>query len=297
MNPLADGLDRTYDGVMRFGYTILYVRDVAAALDFYERAFEQKRRFVHESGQYAELETGATTLAFAGHELAALSVPSCVQRHRGGPRADPPSRSASSPRTSRRVRARGRGRRAGGEPAARKPWGQEVAYVRDLDDNLVEIASPVLADAGVDVVEQRLGVLELEVLRQVLGGVLARAAAERHVEGDQAGALVGGGGGAAPPAATAAAAAPPLSAAGLLHHAGRHGEALRSWRRGPARRTSAKPARSWSSSALSDAALVRSEPVSDSTEARARSSSSSSSRSIEPARSAIRSAISFTRST
>ena len=45
---------------MRFGYTILYVADVAASLDFYERALGQHRRFVHESGQYAELDTGET---------------------------------------------------------------------------------------------------------------------------------------------------------------------------------------------------------------------------------------------
>ena len=47
---------------MRFGYTILYVVDVAASLDFYERAFDQRRRLLHESGQYGELDTGATTL-------------------------------------------------------------------------------------------------------------------------------------------------------------------------------------------------------------------------------------------
>ena len=73
---------------MRFGYTILYVRDVAASLEFYERAFDQKRRFLHESGQYAELETGATTLAFAGRELAALSVPAAFQ---------PPEADSSAP--------------------------------------------------------------------------------------------------------------------------------------------------------------------------------------------------------
>ena len=36
---------------MRLGYVILYVPDVAAAVEFYERAFGLSRRFVHESGQ------------------------------------------------------------------------------------------------------------------------------------------------------------------------------------------------------------------------------------------------------
>jgi uncharacterized glyoxalase superfamily protein PhnB len=43
---------------MKLGYTILYVVDVASSLSFYERAFGFKRRFLHESGTYGELETG-----------------------------------------------------------------------------------------------------------------------------------------------------------------------------------------------------------------------------------------------
>src|SRR3954467_14304331 len=60
---------------MRFGYTILYVGDVAASVDFYERAFGLERRLLHDSGEYAELETGATALAFASRELAGENVP------------------------------------------------------------------------------------------------------------------------------------------------------------------------------------------------------------------------------
>jgi lactoylglutathione lyase len=60
---------------VRFGYTILYVDDVGRSLDFYERALGVQRRFVHESGEYGELETGATALAFATHELAASNLP------------------------------------------------------------------------------------------------------------------------------------------------------------------------------------------------------------------------------
>ncbi|WP_228028007.1 VOC family protein [Chitinibacter fontanus] len=55
---------------MQFGYTIIYVSDVAASLGFFERAFGFSLRFLHESGQYGELETGATTLAFAQQDLA-----------------------------------------------------------------------------------------------------------------------------------------------------------------------------------------------------------------------------------
>ncbi|MBB4843275.1 catechol 2,3-dioxygenase-like lactoylglutathione lyase family enzyme [Paucibacter oligotrophus] len=45
---------------MNFAYTIVYVADVAASLAFFEQAFGLKRRFLHESGAYGELDTGAT---------------------------------------------------------------------------------------------------------------------------------------------------------------------------------------------------------------------------------------------
>jgi lactoylglutathione lyase len=128
---------------MRFGYTILYVRDVASSLDLYERAFAQRRRFVHDSGQYAELETGATTLAFASRDLVASNLP---------PQFRPAEVGAPTPAfevcfVTEDVReAFGRAVEAGAEPVSEpqtKPWGQDVAYVRDADGNLVELASPI----------------------------------------------------------------------------------------------------------------------------------------------------------
>jgi lactoylglutathione lyase len=127
---------------MLFGYTILYVRDVPASLAFYERAFGQRRRFLHESGQYAELETGATALAFAALELAASNLPKELT---------PAVAAKSAPSfevcfvTEDVGGAYERAVGAGAEPVSAplsKPWGQDVAYVRDPDGTLVEIASP-----------------------------------------------------------------------------------------------------------------------------------------------------------
>ena len=127
---------------LRFGYTILYVSDVGASLDFYERALGQRRRFVHESGQYAELDTGPTTLALAAHELAAANVPGLYR---------PERRTGAQPTFEVCFvtdDVQGAFDRAVAEGAAEvtplqtKPWGQDVAYVRDPDGNLVEIASP-----------------------------------------------------------------------------------------------------------------------------------------------------------
>ena len=127
---------------MRFGYTILYVVDVAASLDFYERALGQRRRFVHESGQYAELDTGETVLALAAHELAAANLPGVYR-----PERPPETRPAFEVCfvTDDVQGAFDRAIAEGAEavtPPQTKPWGQHVAYVRDPDGNLVELASP-----------------------------------------------------------------------------------------------------------------------------------------------------------
>ena len=64
---------------MKFGYTILYVQDVPRSVAFYEDAFGLHRKFVHEEGLHAEMDTGTTTLAFAAYGLA-KSAPSCATK-------------------------------------------------------------------------------------------------------------------------------------------------------------------------------------------------------------------------
>ena len=129
---------------VRFGYTILYVSDVEASLGFYERALGQRRRFVHESGQYAELDTGDTALALAAHELAASNLPGVFRPDRRTSRGGAPGFEVCF--VTRDVQAAfDRAVEEGAEavsPMQTKPWGQDVAYVRDPDGNLVEIASP-----------------------------------------------------------------------------------------------------------------------------------------------------------
>jgi uncharacterized glyoxalase superfamily protein PhnB len=124
----------------RFGYTILYVRDVSASLDFYERAFDQRRRLLHESGQYAELDTGETTLAFASHELAAANLPQAF-RPPGAEQTSYEVCFVTDDVTASYARAIEAGAVTVSPPQA-KPWGQEVAYVRDPDGTLIELAAP-----------------------------------------------------------------------------------------------------------------------------------------------------------
>jgi lactoylglutathione lyase len=60
---------------MKFGHTLVYVPGVPASLAFFEGAFGFTRRFLYESGDYGELETGETTLAFAALSLGESHFP------------------------------------------------------------------------------------------------------------------------------------------------------------------------------------------------------------------------------
>lgn len=127
---------------MRLGYAILYVPDVAATVEFYERAFGLARRFVHESGTYAEMETGATALAFAAESLAeANGLAIRASRPRELPAAFEVALVTDDPEGAFR-----RATEAGAVPVKSvetKPWGQKVGYVRDLNGALVELCSPI----------------------------------------------------------------------------------------------------------------------------------------------------------
>jgi lactoylglutathione lyase len=129
--------------MMKFAYTILYVNDVAQSVEFYEKAFGLKQRFLHESGQYAEMETGTVTLAFTGIELANSNLPDGFQQNT----LDKQPAGLEIGFVTEDVEAAFAQAIANGaialvEPKV-KPWGQTVAYVRDLDGILVELASPV----------------------------------------------------------------------------------------------------------------------------------------------------------
>lgn len=128
---------------MKFGYTIVYVPDVAASLAFFEKAFGFARRFLHESGAYGELNTGETTLAFAAHSLGAMHF------HDGYIEASasrkPLGMEVAFVATSVQE-AHAKALSAGAvelKAPELQPWGQVVSYVRCPDGTLVELCSPI----------------------------------------------------------------------------------------------------------------------------------------------------------
>lgn len=125
---------------MRLGYVIHHVSDVPATVGFYERAFGLARRFVHESGDYAEMETGATALAFGARSLIERMGLPCPSP--GAPAAGIEIALVTFEVEAAFERAVSAGA-APIKPPERQPWGQTVAYVRDPDGFLVELCTPM----------------------------------------------------------------------------------------------------------------------------------------------------------
>lgn len=127
---------------MRLGYVIVYVADVPATVEFYERAFGLTRRFLHESNMYGEMETGGTALAFAAEALIEENgVAARRNRQNDHPAGAEIGLVTDDVGTAYR-KAVSAGALAYKEPAV-KPWGQTVGYVRDNSGFLVEICSPM----------------------------------------------------------------------------------------------------------------------------------------------------------
>ena len=129
--------------MIKFAYTILYVKDVSASISFYEAAFGFQRKFISPDQDYAELITGNTTLSFASISLASTNLTDGFLE----------SSTAAKPFgieigfTVVDVETTLQNALNSGallvEKPKTKPWGQTVAYVKDLDGFLNEICTSV----------------------------------------------------------------------------------------------------------------------------------------------------------
>jgi lactoylglutathione lyase len=127
---------------MKLGYIILYVPDVAKSVAFYEQAFGLVRRFIHESGQYAEMDTGTTALAFASEDM----VSTTCHDFRRNRLEDQAAGAEVALVTDDVPKSFTHAVEAGAHPVVKpieKPWGQVISYVRDNNGFLVEICTEV----------------------------------------------------------------------------------------------------------------------------------------------------------
>ncbi|WP_199120090.1 VOC family protein [Pedobacter sp. ASV28] len=129
--------------MVKFAYTILYVSDVDQALTFYEKAFGFQRKFISPQQDYAELISGETTLSLASKKLAATNLPTGFIESRLNEKPFAIELGFTTDEVDNTI---AQALKAGAvlvEKPKQKPWGQTVAYLRDLDGFLIEICTPM----------------------------------------------------------------------------------------------------------------------------------------------------------
>lgn len=129
--------------MIKFAYTILYVKDVEKTMNFYEKAFGFSKKFITPDNSYGELLVGETTLSFASVTLASSNLKDGFIESSSSNKPFGIEIGFTTDNVEETVKS---AVNAGGtilENPKLKPWGQEVAYVRDIDGFLIEICTPM----------------------------------------------------------------------------------------------------------------------------------------------------------
>lgn len=130
--------------MIKFGYTIAYVEKVEDELAFFEKAFGVERGFVDPSGDYGELATGDTVLAFANHELGSSNFPAGYVKGTQDKPLGVEIAMVTDDVKAMHLKALEHGAKELRGPVE-KPWGQTVSYVVSPSGVLLEICTPVSA--------------------------------------------------------------------------------------------------------------------------------------------------------
>jgi lactoylglutathione lyase len=131
------------DITFSLGWVIVYVDQPEEAAAFYQQTFGLTLEFAAPAGSYAQLDTGATKLAFASYALGEKNFPGGVRRADSS--GQPPNVEitlVADDVDGAYALALAHGCSSLSEPED-KPQGQRVAYVRDPFGTLVELATPL----------------------------------------------------------------------------------------------------------------------------------------------------------
>jgi catechol 2,3-dioxygenase-like lactoylglutathione lyase family enzyme len=112
-------------------------------LNFFEQAFGIKIKFLHDSGDYGELDTGETTLAFASQRLGETNIDKallCAHESK-----QPLGFEVALITDDLAVSHRHAIECGGLEILAptKKPWGQTVSYVQSPEGILIELCTAI----------------------------------------------------------------------------------------------------------------------------------------------------------
>lgn len=129
--------------MIKLKYIILYVEDVQKSMNFYKNTFDFEIKFITPENDYGELISGETTLSFASLELAGSNIKKGFLASKA---VDKPFGIELGLVTDD-VKALVEKSIANGaslyEEITVKPWGQTTAYIKDIDNYLVEICTEI----------------------------------------------------------------------------------------------------------------------------------------------------------
>lgn len=128
--------------MIKFAYTILYVQNVTKSVEFYENAFGFSRKFITPENDYAELLVGETTLSFASTTLAKSNLTNGFTESDLTAKPFGIEIGFTTDNVAETFSAAINAGATVVENPKTKPWGQVVAYLRDLDGFLIEICTP-----------------------------------------------------------------------------------------------------------------------------------------------------------
>ena len=129
--------------MIQFAYTILYVQDVVKTILFYKTAFGFEERFIAPDNSYGEIITGNTTLSFAAITLAKTNLKDGFTESSLAQKPFAIEIGFTTDNVEATIQAAVKAGATLIEKPKTKPWGQVVAYVRDLDGFLIEICTPM----------------------------------------------------------------------------------------------------------------------------------------------------------
>lgn len=129
--------------MLSYSYTILYVESVEQTITFYEKAFGFIKKFMTPEGDYGELLSGDTTIAFASLELGESNLKNgFIPSHRNNKPFGIELTFVSSDIKADFNKAIQEGAIVI-EDLTVKPWGQTVGYIKDINGFLIEICTPI----------------------------------------------------------------------------------------------------------------------------------------------------------
>jgi len=129
--------------MIKFQYTILYVEDVKKSIEFYENSFGFERKFITPENDYGELNTGETTISFASKTLATSNLKNGFIESNISQKPFAMELGLVTDEVEKYIQQAIQNGAKIEQEAKQKPWGQTVAYIRDIDGFLIELCTPM----------------------------------------------------------------------------------------------------------------------------------------------------------